>query len=524
MAEEWPGQAELHARLRALNGISSSKIASIAALAVRSAKFYKFIVHAIERHIRHGDKASKLQGFCIIDAILRRARESLGDKSPFPERFAKNLDRTLDEALECDPDDRNKVFRIVRIWESSGVFGEDGQATIRRKLADLRLKDPSMGQPPAPQNVAEPTSRLLDSIGQFTARQSAPPVVVEVQDDFDYGDDSDEDDEARKAAQLRRLEEQRKRLEASMAEERAKQEAAARAATPPAPAPPPPQPEPVPPPPPETAAPASIGIPPYPAPLGFVYDPDQTNVAAGTVRVISSTVYIGALPSGITAPEVRAQIEPYGPVDDVRVVNGGAAGENAFVRYPSREAAERARELIRQAYPTYKLGWGKGVGVNRDEFDIRTGVGFVNEQTLIQIQQQRSSSMRPPRGAPPPHRPPYRQYQPSFPPPPQRPPATSSYPPYAYPFPGGMPPPPPPSQGWMAQQRPPPPPPPPARTSALEATAAAWLDEQLGGGTTPKRLAGDATVSGRPSGKRSRFDQPSRSPTRHPDPPYPPPR
>lgn len=324
MAEEWPGQAELHARLRALNGISSSKIASIAALAVRSAKvrrrvgrgarvpppltgrcvsqFYKFIVHAIERHIRHGDKASKLQGFCIIDAILRRARESLGDKSPFPERFAKNLDRTLDEALECDPDDRvllrspcvcppayccaiqNKVFRIVRIWESSGVFGEDGQATIRRKLADLRLKDPSMGQPPAPQNVAEPTSRLLDSIGQFTARQSAPPVVVEVQDDFDYGDDSDEDDEARKAAQLRRLEEQRKRLEASMAEERAKQEAAARAATPPAPAPPPPQPEPVPPPPPETAAPASIGIPPYPAPLGFVYDPDQTNVAAGQSR------------------------------------------------------------------------------------------------------------------------------------------------------------------------------------------------------------------------------------------------
>eukprot|EP00474_Spongospora_subterranea_P009856 CRZ10314.1 hypothetical protein [Spongospora subterranea] len=381
MPEEWPGQAELHSRLKKLSGISSSKIASIAKVAVRSAKFYKFIVHAIERHIRHGDRRSRLQGCCIIDAILRKSKEQFGDKNPFPERFTKNLGTTLDAILDCDESDKTKIYRIVRIWEVSRLLPADGLEILRDKL---NRADGTCSSIPTVVPVAGTTSRLLDSIeqlqgGEFTVthdkHEEATFVQEEEIDTFDYGDDSEEDDDRRLAAQAKRLEDQARRLEAERIAESEKVAA--------------------------TKSAASVAISSQGSQqtlqndlgqspdstannlqrTGFVRHPDQENVPAGLVRVLSCVLYIGGVPSGTSIEELRSQIASFGKIDEIRIVNGPVV-DSAFVRYFDREEAESARNLVRSYRPDLKIGWGKGIGVNKEGFDNRTGVGMVAESVL----------------------------------------------------------------------------------------------------------------------------------------------
>lgn len=82
--------------------------------AIKAIKFYKHVVHSVEKFIQKCKPEYKVPGLYVIDSIVRQSRHQFGqDKDVFAPRFAKNMQQTFANLFRCPPED--KVSYIKKI-------------------------------------------------------------------------------------------------------------------------------------------------------------------------------------------------------------------------------------------------------------------------------------------------------------------------------------------------------------------------------------------------------------------------
>ena len=119
----------------------------------------------------------------------------------------------------------------------------------------------------------------------------------------------------------------------------------------------------------------------------FQLSPDQQDCPPGALRVISTVLFIG---HGKLEPAqvaewtalVRVLCEPFGAVGTVKY--NGTAGAH-FVSFGTRAEAEAAMPTLHRRELNgrhLKVGWARGLGVDKERFDTERGVGFVQERAV----------------------------------------------------------------------------------------------------------------------------------------------
>lgn len=87
--------------------ISKAKMNAITRGAVKAIKFYKHVVHSVEKFILKCKPEYKIPGLYVIDSIVRQSRHQFGaEKDVFAPRFAKNMQQTFINLLRCPPEDK----------------------------------------------------------------------------------------------------------------------------------------------------------------------------------------------------------------------------------------------------------------------------------------------------------------------------------------------------------------------------------------------------------------------------------
>lgn len=87
--------------------ISKAKMSAITKGAIKAIKFYKHVVHSVEKFIQKCKPEYKVPGLYVIDSIVRQSRHQFGqEKDVFAPRFAKNMQQTFANLFRCPPEDK----------------------------------------------------------------------------------------------------------------------------------------------------------------------------------------------------------------------------------------------------------------------------------------------------------------------------------------------------------------------------------------------------------------------------------
>ncbi|KAI5086918.1 splicing factor, arginine/serine-rich 15 isoform X2, partial [Silurus meridionalis] len=114
--------------------ISRAKMLSITKAGMKAIKLYKHVVQIIEKFIKKCNPELKVPGLYVVDSIIRQSRHQFGeDKDVFGPRFLKNINATFQSLYECPPDDKDKILRVLSLWQKNSVFGMD----VIQPLADM---------------------------------------------------------------------------------------------------------------------------------------------------------------------------------------------------------------------------------------------------------------------------------------------------------------------------------------------------------------------------------------------------
>ncbi|XP_065209577.1 SR-related and CTD-associated factor 4 isoform X2 [Planococcus citri] len=106
--------------------ISKAKMTAITKAAMKSVKFYKHVVHGVEKFILKCRPDYKIPGLYVIDSIVRQSRHQFGvEKDVFAPRFSKNLLQTFKNICTCPEDDKQKLVRVINLWQKHKVFPDD---------------------------------------------------------------------------------------------------------------------------------------------------------------------------------------------------------------------------------------------------------------------------------------------------------------------------------------------------------------------------------------------------------------
>ncbi|KAJ2951232.1 hypothetical protein O0L34_g5631 [Tuta absoluta] len=106
--------------------ISKAKMSAITRGAIKAIKFYKHVVHSVEKFIQKCKPEYKVPGLYVIDSIVRQSRHQFGqDKDVFAPRFAKNMQQTFAYLFRCPPEDKRNIIRVLNLWQKNSVFGAD---------------------------------------------------------------------------------------------------------------------------------------------------------------------------------------------------------------------------------------------------------------------------------------------------------------------------------------------------------------------------------------------------------------
>ncbi|XP_073955401.1 SR-related and CTD-associated factor 8-like [Choristoneura fumiferana] len=94
--------------------------------AIKAIKFYKHVVHSVEKFIQKCKPEYKVPGLYVIDSIVRQSRHQFGqDKDVFAPRFAKNMQQTFANLFRCPPENKGNIIRVLNLWQKNNVFGPD---------------------------------------------------------------------------------------------------------------------------------------------------------------------------------------------------------------------------------------------------------------------------------------------------------------------------------------------------------------------------------------------------------------
>ncbi|XP_057306144.1 SR-related and CTD-associated factor 4-like [Hydractinia symbiolongicarpus] len=106
--------------------ISKAKMASITRYAVKALKYYKHIVHSVEKFIHKCHDEYKICGLYVLDSIIRQSRHQFGpDKDLFGPRFQKNIKLLFQHIFQCPPEDKPKIVRVLNLWQKNGIYPPD---------------------------------------------------------------------------------------------------------------------------------------------------------------------------------------------------------------------------------------------------------------------------------------------------------------------------------------------------------------------------------------------------------------
>lgn len=82
--------------------------------AIKAIKFYKHVVHSVEKFIQKCKPEYKVPGLYVIDSIVRQSRHQFGqDKDVFAPRFAKNMQQTFANLFRCPPEDKVSYVKNI---------------------------------------------------------------------------------------------------------------------------------------------------------------------------------------------------------------------------------------------------------------------------------------------------------------------------------------------------------------------------------------------------------------------------
>lgn len=91
--------------------------------AIKAIKFYKHVVHSVEKFIQKCKPEYKVPGLYVIDSIVRQSRHQFGqDKDVFAPRFAKNMQQTFANLFKCPPEDKVSYIKIEVIMRLFLIF------------------------------------------------------------------------------------------------------------------------------------------------------------------------------------------------------------------------------------------------------------------------------------------------------------------------------------------------------------------------------------------------------------------
>ncbi|XP_034405159.1 SR-related and CTD-associated factor 4-like isoform X2 [Cyclopterus lumpus] len=103
--------------------ISRAKMMSVTKSAIKAIKLYKHVVQIVEKFIKKCKPELKIPGLYVVDSIVRQSRHQFGvDKDVFGPRFLKNFTDTFQNLYRCPEDDKNKILRVLNLWQKNGVF------------------------------------------------------------------------------------------------------------------------------------------------------------------------------------------------------------------------------------------------------------------------------------------------------------------------------------------------------------------------------------------------------------------
>lgn len=331
--------------------ISSRKVEALVNLSMKYMKYFKHVVHCVEKFISKARSEYKLPGLYVIDAIVRASKQRYGEKDPYGPRFQQNLTQTFVFLLRCGLEDQENVREVVRRWQRAAIFPNDVCESILNPGGDTNVANSSSGLP-----------------------QSALAAVA---DDFDYGED--EDDTERLMQLRQRLQEEEKKALEPAKEESAtpvkhafdaakvtsflskliQPIASVTTAEPP-------------------AAPVRVPSPSSPS------NPDHAMriLPPDHIRVVSLCLWFGNVADDGLFPVLDAEMQRIGLLDRF-VVN--KEKHCAFAHYKKREEAEYAFQCL-QAQDSItrrnniKIRWARGYaqkGLKPEYFDWETGVSVI---------------------------------------------------------------------------------------------------------------------------------------------------
>ncbi|KAF9971971.1 hypothetical protein BGZ73_004955 [Actinomortierella ambigua] len=184
-------EKELHGLFDS-RSVSASKMDKITRLAIKSARYYKNIVYLIEKFITRCVPEYKLTGLYVLDSICRSSQtiKSKGAGSSgftgaeYVDRFERNIEALFAEFCKVPEDkEKEKVKRVVEIWERSGTFSPSVVDSIRRKYFDRLSTKNEAGTPPPMSDDKPPTNdatkkevdQAVDIISKLAASFSSVP-------------------------------------------------------------------------------------------------------------------------------------------------------------------------------------------------------------------------------------------------------------------------------------------------------------------------------------------------------------
>ncbi|XP_066924838.1 SR-related and CTD-associated factor 4-like isoform X1 [Clytia hemisphaerica] len=106
--------------------VSKAKMATITRYAVKALKYYKHIVHSVEKFIHKCHNEYKLPALYVLDSIIRQSRHQFGpEKDLFGPRFEKNIKFLFQHIYQCPSEDKPKVVRVLNLWQKNGIYSPD---------------------------------------------------------------------------------------------------------------------------------------------------------------------------------------------------------------------------------------------------------------------------------------------------------------------------------------------------------------------------------------------------------------
>ncbi|KAM9811944.1 SR-related and CTD-associated factor 4-like [Syngnathus typhle] len=174
---------ELFSMLDMKPPISRAKMMSVTKAAIKAIKLYKHVVQIVEKFIKRCKPELKVPGLYVVDSIVRQSRHQFGvDKDVFGPRFSKNFTDTFQNLYSCSEDDKDKIVRVLNLWQKNSVFDMD----IIQPLMDMAenvpspspsLEIPTESQPPpttATLNVAPPQVSNSDALAAVAQLFQSP--------------------------------------------------------------------------------------------------------------------------------------------------------------------------------------------------------------------------------------------------------------------------------------------------------------------------------------------------------------